>query len=70
MALFKFLKSCFGFAVPFFLPSWTENGGLWQAYTVQAALSFGVGAIVAAGLLVWGGRLRRLQVSSGASVLW
>lgn len=63
IALFNFIKCVFAFAVPFFVPEWAFTKGFKNAYVTQGVLVTVLGLALAIGLVLYGKKLRGIQVS-------
>lgn len=63
IALFNFIKCVFAFAVPFFVPEWAFTKGFKNAYVTQGVLVTVLGLALTLSLVIWGKKLRAIQVS-------
>ncbi|PWN24554.1 MFS general substrate transporter [Jaminaea rosea] len=61
VSVFNFTKCVFSFGVPFYLPSWTEEGTFKSSYLAQGLIVSLLGLAMLGGLIAFGGRLRRWQ---------
>jgi hypothetical protein len=59
--IFQFWKCIWGFAVPFFVFQWGARSSWAAEYIAQACIVLGLGALLCAGLIRYGERVRRAQ---------